>query len=229
MNPVARRPTIAVARQIRELDAIVGKDCMQPIGHGCDRGFKEDDRCGTIGLFMQLDEGELRGSVDSNEYIEFAFLRPDFGNVDVEEADRVGLELFLRGRVAFNLRQPTDAMTLQAAMQGRACQMLDRGLKSIKTIVQRQQRVSAKGNDDRFFLYRKNRGSWRPGSGWKVGDRRTLLPLKNGLGVDVIACSKRSQALLTILYCSTDRLCRGGARVKNLPHSGTAPARPMSR
>ena len=150
MNPVARRPTIAVERQIRELDAIVGKDCMQPIGHGCDQGFKEDDRCGTIGLFMQLDEGELRGSVDSNEYIEFAFLRPDFGNVDVEEADRVKLELFLRGRVAFDLRQPTDAMTLQAAMQGRACQMLDRGLKSIKTIVQRQQRVSAKGNDDRL-------------------------------------------------------------------------------
>ncbi len=57
---------------------------MQPIGHGCDQGFKEDDRCGTIGLFMQLDEGELRGSVDSNEYIELAFLRPDFGNVDVE-------------------------------------------------------------------------------------------------------------------------------------------------
>src|SRR3982751_214097 len=105
-------------------------------------------------------------------------------------------------------------MTLQAAMQRRACQMLDRGLKSIKTIVQRQQRVSAKSHDDRFFLYRKNRGFWRPGSGWKVDDRRTLLPLQNGLGVDVIACSKRSQALLTILYCSTDSLCRRGAPVK---------------
>ncbi|WP_210236015.1 MULTISPECIES: hypothetical protein, partial [unclassified Mesorhizobium] len=30
-----------------------------------------------------------------------------------------------------------------------------------------------------------------------------------------------SQALLTILYCSTDRLCRCGAAVKNLAHSAS--------
>ena len=52
---------------------------------------------------MQLDEGELRGSVDSNEYIEFAFLRPDFGNVDMEEADRVDLNFFF---VAVSLQSP---------------------------------------------------------------------------------------------------------------------------
>ena len=60
---------------------------------------------------------QLIVTVYSNEQIEFALLRPDFGNVDMEEADRIGLELFLRFLVTFNIRQTADAMTLEAAMQ----------------------------------------------------------------------------------------------------------------
>ena len=37
--------------------------------------------------------------------------------------------------------------------------------------------------------------------------------------IDAVSPGKRPQALLTILYCSTDRLCRCGAPVKNLAHS----------
>ena len=40
-----------------------------------------------------------------------------------------------------------------------------------------------------------------------------LLPLRDSLLVDPVALGDRSQALLTILYCSTDRLRRGGAAV----------------
>jgi hypothetical protein len=86
MNPKAGRPAVAIARQIGELNAVVGEDRMEPIGHGCDQRFDEYNRCGTIGLLMQLNEGELRSSVDSNEQIELALLRPDFGNVDMKEA-----------------------------------------------------------------------------------------------------------------------------------------------
>src|SRR5205823_4738436 len=39
--------------------------------------------------------------------------------------------------------------------------------------------------------------------------------------VDPVALSEGSQALLTILYCSTDRLRRGGAPVQNLSHSAS--------
>ena len=39
-------------------------------------------------------------------------------NVDVEVADRVSLELFLRRLAAFDLRQSADAVALETAMQG---------------------------------------------------------------------------------------------------------------
>jgi len=38
----------------------------------------------------------------------------------VEEADRISLELFLGGLVAFDVRQPADPVALQAAMQPRS-------------------------------------------------------------------------------------------------------------
>lgn len=117
MNPKAGRPAIAIARQIRELNTVVGEDCIEPIGHSRDQRFEEDNRCGSIGLLMQLSEGVPRRSVYSNERIEFALLRPDFTNVDMEEADRIGLELSLRLLVDFNIRQTADAMTLEAAIQ----------------------------------------------------------------------------------------------------------------
>jgi len=47
----------------------------------------------------------------------------------------------------------------------------------------------------------------------KIGHRAALPPLRNGLGVDPMTTRRCSQALLTMLYRSTDRLGRGGASV----------------
>jgi hypothetical protein len=51
-----------------------------------------------------------------------------------------------------------------------------------------------------------------------------------------VALGQSSQALLTILYRSTDRLCRCGAPVKNLAHSASlhagennAPSKPGTK
>jgi hypothetical protein len=52
-------------------------------------------------------------------------------------------------------------------------------------------------------------------------DRGPLLPFGNGLLVDPVAFSQHPQALLTMLYRSTDRLCRRGAPMKNLAHSAS--------
>lgn len=41
----------------------------------------------------------------------------------------------------------------------------------------------------------------------------TLLPLSNCLLIDAVALGKRSQALLTSVYCSANCLCRRGAAV----------------
>src|SRR6476620_11733512 len=79
----------------------------------------------------------------------------------------------------------------------------------------------AKGDDDGLVLKRQAGGFWLFRAGRKIGHRTALLPFCNGLRIDPIAPGQRPQALLTILYCSTDCLCRGGAAVKNLSHSAS--------
>lgn len=85
----------------------------------------------------------------------------------------------------------------------------------------RQQRMPAKGNDNGLVLDREDRGFCILGARGKIANRIALLPLGHGLLVDAVALGNRSQALLTILYCSTDRLCRRGAAVKNLAHGAS--------
>src|SRR5277367_6502377 len=61
-----------------------------------------------------------------------------------------------------------------------------------------------------------DRGSLGP-----VRRSATDVPLGDGLLSDSVALRQRPQALLTLLYRSTDRLCRRGAPVKNLAHSAS--------
>lgn len=50
----------------------------------------------------------------------------------------------------------------------------------------------------------------------QVGNRYPLLPFRDRLLVDAIPLRKCPQSLFTILYCSTDRLCRRGTPLENL-------------
>lgn len=70
----------------------------------------------------------------------------------MEAADRIAFKLLLRRLVALDIRQSRDAVVLQAAVQGRWRQMRKCRLQAVETIVERQQRVLAKGNDDRLVL-----------------------------------------------------------------------------
>src|SRR4051812_43988458 len=91
---------------------------MSSAGHGFEETTEEVGRDPRRGFLVQLDEGELRSAVDGDEQVELALLGPDLGDVDMEVADRVALELAPIGLVAVDLRQPADPMTLKAAMQG---------------------------------------------------------------------------------------------------------------
>jgi len=51
--------------------------------------------------------------------VQLALFGAHLGNVNVEIADRVALELVLRRLVAIDIRQAADAVTLQATMQRR--------------------------------------------------------------------------------------------------------------
>src|SRR5260370_41305733 len=68
-------------------------------------------------------------------------------------------------------------------------------------------------NDNRLFLDGKDSRLGFLGACREISDGLTLLPLRDSLLVDPVALSEGSQALLTILYCSTDCLRRGGAAV----------------
>src|SRR5215217_5356887 len=99
--------------------------------------------------------------------------------------------------------------------------MREGGLEGIEAVVQRQERVAPKGNDDRLFLEREHRRLGLLGSGGPVGNRATLLPLGDGLRVDPVAPGQHPQALLTMLDRATDRRSRAGAPMQNLAHSAS--------
>jgi hypothetical protein len=101
---------------------------------------------------VKLGKGKLRCAINCQEEIELALASPHLGDVDMEVANRVAFEGLPRGLVAGDLRQPADAMTLEASMQGRPGQVRDGRLQGIEAIVERQQRVLAEGDDNGLFL-----------------------------------------------------------------------------
>ena len=90
---------------------------MDLVGNRGDQGDEEGRGGNAIGPFHQLDEGELAGSVNGDEEIELALNGLHLGDVDVEEADRTGFECLLRRLLAVDVRQPSDAVALQTAVQ----------------------------------------------------------------------------------------------------------------
>lgn len=135
---------------------------------------------------------------------------------DVKEADRIGLELLLCGRVAVHVGQAGYTMPLQTTMQGGSRQTRDRRLQGIKAVVERQQAVPPKGNNHRLVLDAENRGMGFRRAHGLIANRGPLAPFLNRGRADRMVPGKRPYTLFTPLYRATDRLCRGGAAVKNL-------------
>ena len=103
----------ATAAWYREVNTIIGENRMDFVGHGRDKMAKEFG--GNLGgrFLMQLDKGEFRRSIDGDKEMELAFLGSHFGNVDVEEADRVSFELLLRRLAPLDIWQLADAVALK--------------------------------------------------------------------------------------------------------------------
>jgi hypothetical protein len=161
-TPSCRKPS-TVLRQIGELDSVVGEHSVDVIRNGSDECFEEGSCRLHIGLFNEFDHSELRGPVDGHEEVELAFGRSHFGQIDVEEADRIDVELLLPGLVSLDLRQSADAMPFQATVQRGASQLWNRGLQGVQTVIQRQESVLAKRNDDGLLLDGQDGGL---GNGW---------------------------------------------------------------
>lgn len=152
MTTEASRWSSAVPGQVGELNTVVGQHGVDAIGNGRNQRFQKRGSSAHVCAFDQFNKGELRGTVDSHEQIEFAFSGANLGQVDMEVADRVALELLPVGLAAFHFRKTADAMPFQATMQRRTGQPGNGGLEGIETVVQRQQGVSAKSNDNCLFF-----------------------------------------------------------------------------
>ncbi len=102
---------------VGEVDAVVGEHRVHLVWHRGDE--MPEEVCGDPGgcLLVQLDESELGGAIDGYQQVEAPLLGADLGDVDVEVAERVALELTPDGRVAVDVGQLRDAVALQAAMQ----------------------------------------------------------------------------------------------------------------
>ena len=108
---------ISIPLAIRELDAIIGEDGVDEVGDGRDEIAQELGRDHLSGFVVQFDKGKLAGPINGHEEIELALVGLDFGDIDMEEADRVALELLLRRLVALDIRQPADVVALETAVQ----------------------------------------------------------------------------------------------------------------
>jgi hypothetical protein len=70
-----------------------------------------DPSCGPL---VELGGGELRGPADGEEEVEPALRGADFGDVNMEVADRIGLEFALDALAVFDVREPRGAVPLQS-------------------------------------------------------------------------------------------------------------------
>jgi len=154
---------------------------------GGDQGF-EKVRCRlAVGCIVKSGKGELGRAIHGHEQMQLAFLGVHLGDVEMEIADRVGLEWFLRGFVALDLRQPAYVVALKEAMKGRPGEMRYRRLQRIKAIIERQQRKFAEGDGDRFLFGRQYRRAGSFGAHRRVLHEVALLPLRNRLGIEAVA------------------------------------------
>jgi hypothetical protein len=85
-----------------EVGPVIGEDGLDLIRDGGDQPAQEVPGRAARHLLMQLEESELRGSIDGDEEIELALGCSNLGEVDMEIADRIGLELAFRRGFAFD-------------------------------------------------------------------------------------------------------------------------------
>ena len=105
---------------IDELSTVIREDGVNFIGDGAGQVSQELRRRQFPSLIVELSEGEFGCPVHGHEEVELPLFSSDLGNIDVEIADGVLFKRPLRRLVAFDIRQPADAIALIAAIQRRA-------------------------------------------------------------------------------------------------------------
>jgi hypothetical protein len=129
---------------------------MDAIGNDLEQMLEEFPRGFAICFVYELRDCKLTGPVNAYKEIKLALHGLNLGDIDMKEADGVTLELLTFRLVTLDIRQARDAVPLKASMQGGPRQMWNGWLKSIETIIQRQQRVLSEGDDHCLLSFGEN-------------------------------------------------------------------------
>jgi len=95
----------------------IGENRVDLVGHYLEHVLEELAGSLSVSCCNELSNGELECPVDADEQTELPFTGLHFRDVDVEEPDRIALELLPLGFVSLDIRQTRNSMSLQASMQ----------------------------------------------------------------------------------------------------------------
>jgi len=181
---------IFILLPIRKLDAVIGEYGVKFVQNNRDKIAQELCRHSLDRFSVQPGRGELRGAVNGDKHVSLAFCGAYLSNIEVEVADRRGLERFLLRCVALDCWQAADGMPLQTAVKCGSRQVGNRRLQGVQAIIQGEQRMPAKRHHQRLFFLRQHRGMrlFRPHR--RIVDIRPCLPFRDRLGIEVIPCGQ---------------------------------------
>jgi len=92
--------------------AVVGEQGVDSVGDGGNKSPEEVSGNAPSSALMQLGIGELAGSINGHKEIELALLGSNFGDIDMEVADGILLELLLGRFVLLDYLVLLDALPL---------------------------------------------------------------------------------------------------------------------
>ena len=72
VEPHLTRPGVTIARLVGRLDAVIGRNRVDAVGHSFRQVFRELPRCPSIRLVDELSDRKLTGAVDADEQVELA-------------------------------------------------------------------------------------------------------------------------------------------------------------
>ncbi len=89
------RWALCISRRKGELDAVIGWNCVDFIGNSFNQGHQESRGGDAIGFGYQLNKGKFTRHINGDIEMKLAVSSLHPGNIDVEIANRIGLELLL--------------------------------------------------------------------------------------------------------------------------------------
>ncbi len=196
-----------------ELDADVSKDCVVPVGQDVKQVFQELPRRLAVRVLDQACHRNARVRSMAAKRQGLPSDGRSSGDVELKDPYRVPLEPLSLGLVAVHVRQPRNAVSLQASMQGRAREMRMHRLQGVEAVVQREHRLPAKRDNDGFFLFAKTRRGQLSRTRLPVLDRLPLPPRRDGLWIDRQLSAQLRGRSSRSLYCRSNGVHgRGAAR-----------------